>query len=115
VAETHGGGAVVRFAGQHATVQMPQGLGIRPGANVKLCIRPEALTLRRADVPADGILVSGTVARSAFLGDLMRYWVVVDGREWIVDQPDPGAASPFEGPVGITVRPDRVHLIAEGP
>jgi ABC-type Fe3+/spermidine/putrescine transport system ATPase subunit len=113
VAEARDGSAVVAFAGQRATVPVTESVRIHPGGDVRLCIRPEALTLRRADAPTDGIVVSGTVARSAFLGDLMRYWVVVEGREWIVDQPDPGAASPFEGPVGITVRPDRVHLISE--
>ena len=55
----------------------------------------------------------GVVARRAFLGDLMRYWVIVDGREWIVDQPDPGAAAEFDGPVTIAVKPERVHVIAE--
>jgi hypothetical protein len=42
----------------------------------------------------------------------MRYWIVVDGREWIVDQPDPGASTPFDGEVLVQVRPERVHLIA---
>jgi spermidine/putrescine transport system ATP-binding protein len=113
VAESHDGKAVVAFADQRATVSVPAGLDIGRGAEVRLCIRPEALALRRPDAAGDGIVVRGTVARSAFLGDLMRYWVLVEGREWIVDQPDPGAASPFEGPVGITVRPERVHLISE--
>src|SRR5207253_2850541 len=51
--------------------------------------------------------------KKAFLGDLMRYWVTVDGREWIVDQPDPGARQLFDGDVLISIRPERVHLIAE--
>jgi ABC-type Fe3+/spermidine/putrescine transport system ATPase subunit len=114
VAEVREASAAVTFAGQRVDVRIPDGLSLSPGAGVRLCIRPEALTLRRLGVPAEGVVVAGTVARSAFLGDLMRYWVVVDGREWIVDQQDPGAASPFEGPVGVTVRPERVHLIAEG-
>jgi hypothetical protein len=42
----------------------------------------------------------------------MRYWVTVDGREWMVDQADPGAATPFEGEVLVHVRPERVHVIA---
>jgi len=49
------------------------------------------------------IRLPGVVARRAFLGDLMRYWVTVDGREWIVDQPDPGAAADFDGPVTVAV------------
>jgi hypothetical protein len=60
-------------------------------------------------------VVPGTVARKAFLGDLMRYWVTVDGREWIVDQPDPGAATPYDGAVQIAIRPERIHVIAEAP
>jgi hypothetical protein len=31
-------------------------------------------------------------ARQAFLGHVMRYWVQINGDEWIVDQADPGAA-----------------------
>jgi len=40
----------------------------------------------------------------------MRYWVSVDGREWIVDQPDPGAAAALDGAVALFLRP--VHVIA---
>ena len=28
------------------------------------------------------------------------------------DQPDPGASTPFDGDVLVTVRPERVHVIA---
>ena len=41
----------------------------------------------------------------------MRYWVKVDDREWIVDQADPGGSAALDGPVSVSVRPDRVHLI----
>jgi hypothetical protein len=51
--------------------------------------------------------------RRAFLGDTMRYWVKVDDREWIVDQPDPGGSATLDGPVSLSLRPDRVHVIAE--
>src|SRR5207253_2554039 len=49
--------------------------------------------------------------RTAFLGDRMRYWVSVDGREWIVDQADPGAGPALDGRVSLSLRPERVHLI----
>jgi len=72
--------------------------------------------LRSPSASGDGqVMVPGTVARKAFLGDLMRYWVTVDGREWIVDQPDPGAATPYDGAVQIAIRPERIHVIAEAP
>ena len=45
--------------------------------------------------------------------DAFRHWVTVDGREWIVDQPDPGAATPYDGAVQIAIRPERIHVIAE--
>ena len=95
-------------------------VGVRPdvtvtaGHDVLLCVRPESFSITPA-APADrnGIALEGTVARRAFLGDTMRYWVRVDDREWIVDQPDPGAASPLDGAVSLSVRPERVHVIAE--
>jgi hypothetical protein len=37
--------------------------------------------------------------------------VTVDGREWIVDQADPGAGVAFEGTVALLLRPERAHLI----
>jgi ABC-type Fe3+/spermidine/putrescine transport system ATPase subunit len=114
VESVQGSSASVRFDGHQVTLPVPDGVTLTSGSAVRLCVRPEALSLRRPGAPADGLVVSGAVARSAFLGDLMRYWVVVDGREWIVDQMDPGAASPFEGQVGVAVRPERIHLIAEG-
>jgi ABC-type Fe3+/spermidine/putrescine transport system ATPase subunit len=114
VVDVSGGSATVSFGEHRATVRVPGSTPIAPGASVRLCIRPEALTLRGADAPADGLVVNGTVVRRAFLGDLMRYWVTVDGREWVVDQPDPGASQPFDGAVTVAVRPERIHLIAEG-
>ncbi len=104
---------VVAFGDHALTVRAPAGVDLRLGQDVKICVRPEALALRLTSAARDGIVISGQVARRAFLGDLMRYWVNVDGREWLVDQPDPGASVPFDGPVSIAVRPERVHLITE--
>ncbi len=113
ILEIAGDDALVAFGGRRASVRVPAGLTLAPGAAVRLCLRPEALMLRPLDARADGLVVSGTVVRRAFLGDLMRYWVNVDGSEWVVDQPDPGASRPFDGPVTVAVRPERVHLITE--
>ena len=99
---------------------MPAGLSVSRGADVRLCVRPEALSLAprapsqmSAVASPDGTTLPGTVARKAFLGDLMRYWIKIDDREWIVDQPDPGASQPYDGDVSVSIRPERVHLIAE--
>jgi len=113
VSELRDGGAVVSFGERSLTVRVPAGLALASGAAVRLCVRPESLVLAARGAPGDGPALPGSVARKAFLGDLMRYWVTVDGREWLVDQPDPGAGTPFDGDVLVRVRPERVHLIAE--
>ncbi len=112
VSDVRDGRAVVTFGDRTLTVPIPPGARLAAGNEVKLCVRPEALGLARRGAPTDGASLPGTVARKAFLGDLMRYWVTIDGREWIVDQPDPGASAPLEGDVTVQVRPERVHLIA---
>ena len=113
VRDVRDGTATVSLGSTVAPVRLPEGVSPASGAQVQLCIRPESLALRPAGAAADGqVHLTGTVARKAFLGDLMRYWVTVDGREWIVDQPDPGAATPHDGAVQVAIRPERIHLIA---
>jgi len=80
----------------------------RKGEHV-LCVRPE--TIRLSADSAAGI--RGRVKRSAFLGEVRRYWVDASGREWIVDQPDPGEAE-LKGEVGLLVDLERAHALAEG-
>jgi len=113
VREVRGDDVVVAFGERTVTVRKPPGLALTAGREVRLCVRPEALALRPPTADPDGVRLPGVVARRAFLGDLMRYWVTVDGREWIVDQPDPGAADDFDGPVTVAVKPERIHVIAE--
>ena len=112
VREIRGSQAVVSFGERSLTVPVPAGLSLASGSEVKLCVRPEAIALAPRGASTDGAALPGTVARKAFLGDLMRYWITVDGREWMVDQPDPGASTPFAGEVLMQVRPERVHVIA---
>ncbi len=112
VVASRGAEVEVRFGERHATVRAPEGTPLAAGQDVRLCVRPESLGIGPAAADGgDALRLPGNVARRAFLGDLMRYWVTVDGREWIVDQPDPGAAPEFEGRVALTLRPERVHVI----
>jgi len=113
VKEVRPDGVVVALGSHIFSVPLPQRVTLSSGLAVKLCVRPEALSLRAGSAPPDGVVLSGQVARRAFLGDLMRYWLTIDGREWIVDQPDPGATQPFDGPISVAVRPERIHVIAE--
>ena len=80
-----------------------------------LCIRPETLHLLDTDAKAaaGAVLLAGDVIRRAFLGHLMRYTVRVAEQEWIVDQPDPGAARILDGPVRLAVNPARIHVIPQ--
>jgi len=111
VRDVRDGNAVVSFGARTLTVPVPPGASMRTGDEVNLCVRPEALGLAARGASTDGAALPGKVARKAFLGDLMRYWITVDGREWLVDQPDPGATMPYEDEVLIHVRPERVHVI----
>jgi len=101
----------VGFGSHELSVPAPDGARFSQGQEVRLCIRPETLEIAK-DASARGALVEGSVARRSFLGDRMRYWVNVDGREWIVDQADPGASPAFDGRVALALRPERVHIVA---
>ncbi len=80
---------------------------------VLLCIRPEAIAIGSAPAAAPCVSLPGVVARRAFLGHIMRYWVQSGDYEWMVDQSDPGSvAHPYDGPVFLSINPERVHVIA---
>ena len=111
VREIDGVSATVAFGAHELRVGVPEGVRVAAGQDVRLCIRPETLELAGEGV-AGATVLAATVARRSFLGDRMRYWVVIDGREWIVDQADPGASAPLDGPVALALRPERVHVIA---
>ncbi len=113
IAEVTDGAVTVTFGAHRASVRRPADTALAPGQDVKLCVRPESFTIASASASGPGgIALAGSVVRRAFLGDTMRYWVSVDGREWIVDQPDPGAAAALDGAVALFLRPERVHVIA---
>ena len=113
IAEVTDGAMTVTFGAHRASVRRPDDVALAPGQDVKLCVRPESFTIASASASGPGgIALAGSIVRRAFLGDTMRYWVSVDGREWIVDQPDPGAAAALDGAVALFLRPERVHVIA---
>jgi ABC-type Fe3+/spermidine/putrescine transport system ATPase subunit len=116
VLEVTDDGVTIALGSQRASVRRPKDVTLAAGQEVKLCLRPESFTIGSPNANANGghgIELSGAIVRRAFLGDTMRYWVKVDDREWIVDQPDPGGSATLDGPVSLSLRPDRVHVIAE--
>jgi ABC-type Fe3+/spermidine/putrescine transport system ATPase subunit len=88
---------------------------LQAGQAVVLSIRPESLRVAPANdgVAHDAASFAGEVVRHTFLGRLMRYAVKAGDLEWLVDQPDPGAGAPLEGPVQVQVNASRVHIIPE--
>jgi ABC-type Fe3+/spermidine/putrescine transport system ATPase subunit len=88
---------------------------LESGREVVLSIRPESLHVAAAGDGYDraGATFSGEVVRHTFLGRLMRYAVRSGDQEWLVDQPDPGAGAPLEGPVVVHVNASRVHIIPD--
>jgi ABC-type Fe3+/spermidine/putrescine transport system ATPase subunit len=114
IEEVSDGAVTVTFGPLRASVRRPADVALAHGQEVKLCVRPESFTIGPATASdQDGIQFAGAIVRRAFLGDTMRYWVKVEDREWIVDQPDPGGSATLDGPVSLSLRPDRVHVIAE--
>ena len=84
-----------------------------PAGEVVLSIRPESLRLAPAEAPPvrGRLPFPGRIVQRTFLGHLMRYTVRVDEQDWLVDQPDPGAADLLDGPVTILIDPARIHVI----
>jgi ABC-type Fe3+/spermidine/putrescine transport system ATPase subunit len=88
---------------------------VRVGGDQLLSVRPESLKLvpSGTSAPAGLVALPAEVVRRTFLGHLMRYTVRAEGREWLVDEPDPGAGSPLDGAVTLLVDPSRVHVVEE--
>jgi ABC-type Fe3+/spermidine/putrescine transport system ATPase subunit len=85
------------------------------GGEQLLSVRPECLRLEPAGtaVPDGMVAFPGEVLRRTFLGHLMRYTVRAADRDWLVDQPDPGASTALDGAVSLVVDPNRVHVVEE--
>jgi ABC-type Fe3+/spermidine/putrescine transport system ATPase subunit len=107
------GTATVDLAGQQLAIPSA-GFSPNGADSLLLSIRPETLSVRSAPPTSpDQVALRGQVVRHSFLGHLMRYWVRVGDQDWIIDQPDPGAAQTLDGDVYVAVNPARIHLLAE--
>ncbi len=86
--------------------------GDRPvGSQVVLLVRPEAIRLAPRPPQTAENLVPGRITRMSFLGTLGRYWVDVDGKEWIVDVPAPGEGV-LHGAVSLMIAKEGIHLLS---
>ncbi|MDR3373033.1 MAG: ABC transporter ATP-binding protein [Ancalomicrobiaceae bacterium] len=106
---------IVRLDGATAEVRLGPFLltlphhGAEPGP-AELAIRPQALIL--AAGPADGKSLSGRIARAAYLGSHMEYWVSVAGEiDLFVVSPDVVSPLPPGAEVAMTLAPAGVAVI----
>jgi ABC-type Fe3+/spermidine/putrescine transport system ATPase subunit len=102
----------VRIEDCETTLTVPADYSGSPN-ELTLAIRPEAVRLALGDPKLSGRLfaLKGVVTTRMFLGHLMRYRVRIGEQEWIVDQPDPGAAPIADGEVSVVLDPGRIHII----
>ncbi len=80
------------------------------GETVTVLVRPEAVRLSAEPLP-----LRGRVVRAMFLGSVAEYLVEVEGgAQWLVDQPNPGAAGLFSvgDIVGLEPAPNALHIVA---
>jgi ABC-type Fe3+/spermidine/putrescine transport system ATPase subunit len=90
-------------------VTVTQPIGAR--GRVTLVVRPEMVRLVPLGAAAQPAL-RGRIAATSFLGSLTRYWVAVDGAEWVVDVPAAGGEV-LRGDVALLLPSDRIHVLAE--
>ncbi|MCC6311660.1 MAG: ABC transporter ATP-binding protein, partial [Trueperaceae bacterium] len=105
----------VRSAGTTLTLADP--CQERPGANVVVVARPEAMNLARAaeqDERAAGSL-SGVVKRTTFLGTIARYLVEVEGLPDLqVDVASPAETGLLAPGTHVALAPGALHALADG-
>jgi iron(III) transport system ATP-binding protein len=104
----------VRIAG--ATLTLADPCQERPGANVAVVARPEAMNLARAtdqDERPAGTL-SGAIKRTAFLGTIARYLVAVEGLPDLqVDVASPAETGLLAPGTRVSLTPGALHALAD--
>jgi len=107
--------ARLRLVDRDVTVTLPDGYD-GSASELLLAIRPESVRIVPGDEEVEeragrSVALTGTVTNRMFLGHLMRYRVRIGEQEWIVDQPDPGAAPLADGEVRVLLELQRIHVI----
>ena len=87
------------------------GKALRPGDAVTLCCRPEAIEILTAPPAEGGNLLVGEITASIFEGSHARYWVTVDGRTMVADDPGVGEKGMLKGRIYLRLDPRRLHAI----
>jgi len=107
--------ARLRLVDRDVTVTLPDGYD-GSASELLLAIRPESVRIVPGGEEVEeragrSVALTGMVTNRMFLGHLMRYRVRIGEQEWIVDQPDPGAAPLADGEVRVLLELQRIHVI----
>jgi|DewCreStandDraft_5_1066085.scaffolds.fasta_scaffold00182_29 ABC-type Fe3+/spermidine/putrescine transport system ATPase subunit len=96
------GGSRLSITGEDAS--------LRPGDQVVISVRPEAIRLSAHPSSAGENTLKGMITSTSFLGSVTRFWVRVGEMEWIVDVPggDPEGAA---GERYLFVPPENIRVV----
>jgi ABC-type Fe3+/spermidine/putrescine transport system ATPase subunit len=85
------------------------------GEKVTVVLRPECIALGDKDdsrLDAENT-VRGKIKKRSFLGHIIRYWVEVGDRQFIVDDSNPSLRGFLEGEVNIIFDKKKIHLLKD--
>lgn len=100
----------------HLVIRADKGeRAVEIGDRVTLVIRPECIAIspEAVDYRAGGNVWSGKIARSSFLGRMIRYWVQAGPMQWIVDDSSPSVRDILQGQITITLDPKKIQILHE--
>ncbi len=117
-------GSVSAIAGRNLTVQAGgavlrvendelAGASVRVGGPVTLCCRPEAIEILSAPPAIDDNLLVGEIVNSIFEGSHARYWIRVDERTMVADDPGVMEKGMLRGTIYLRLDPRRLHALVE--
>lgn len=88
---------------------------VKNGEYVTLVIRPECISLSYEENPQnnDGNILTGEIITSSFLGHLIRYWIRVGDKDFVVDDSNPGIHGFLKGRININLHKDKIHILSE--
>ncbi len=86
---------------------------IAVGASVTICIRPEAVSLRREDPPATSNSLSGSINKAVFMGGFVEYWIALGEMELKIYADNTYLFKVGEK-VTVMIDPARCHIIDDG-
>jgi ABC-type Fe3+/spermidine/putrescine transport system ATPase subunit len=116
-------GEVIDNNSDEITVEYEPGKSIRLNRNdydvknserVTMVIRPECISLSYEESIQDNVtnILTGEIRTSSFLGHLIRYWIQVGDKEFVVDDSNPSINGYLKGKVNINLNKEKIHILS---